>query len=203
MQLDPDGLQARVEINVNTKFWQLMYQTSQLFNMKMSEFHILAKHGPIAPSMYSDLMREYNLNDINMQRLVPERLEKELPSYVIGYDQGCIDVFIQVLRRCDRDVSCEVISLVEALQISPKLLRMVSETVSKLRPIPAEAQIRSTMADSTDGRGAPGDKTEQAPSVNDSVASSAFSETEEAAFYNFADWQKLLHWNQSEPNKLP
>ena len=26
--LDPDGLQARVEININTKFWQLMYQTS-------------------------------------------------------------------------------------------------------------------------------------------------------------------------------
>ena len=26
--LDPDGLQARVEININAKFWQLMYQTS-------------------------------------------------------------------------------------------------------------------------------------------------------------------------------
>lgn len=153
-----------------------MYQMSQLFDMKISEFHILAKHGPIAPAMYNDYMRDYTLNDINMQRLVPERLEKELPSYVIGYDQGCIDVFIQVLRRRDRDVSCEVIGLVEALQISPKLLKMVSDTISKMRPIPQESNPRSTQPDSV-GSVAPGDKVDPKDgAINASLASMAISE---------------------------
>jgi len=53
--------------------------------MKMSEFFILAKSGPLPSYMYNDKMKEYDLKEIQLQRILTEKLEKELPTYLIGY----------------------------------------------------------------------------------------------------------------------
>jgi len=43
IKLDPDGVRSEVEVNLNCKFWELMRKSSQLLNIKMSEFYILTK----------------------------------------------------------------------------------------------------------------------------------------------------------------
>ena len=84
--LSPDNLKVRVQVNNNCKFWQLMFQMSEFFNLKMSEFYIIAKNGPLNNITYNDYMRNYNISDISMQRVVPEAQEKQQPNFVIGYD---------------------------------------------------------------------------------------------------------------------
>ena len=64
--LDPDDIQAKIEVNLNCKLWHLMYSASQLFNMKMSEFNIVTKSGAIDHDVYNDYMREFNLGTINL-----------------------------------------------------------------------------------------------------------------------------------------
>jgi hypothetical protein len=41
-----------------------MYSASSLFNMKMSEFNIVTKSGPIEHDVYNDYMREFNLGSL-------------------------------------------------------------------------------------------------------------------------------------------
>ena len=41
-----------------------MYQMSEFYNLKMSEFYIVAKNGPLSSTTYNDYMRSYNISDI-------------------------------------------------------------------------------------------------------------------------------------------
>lgn len=64
MNLDPDGILIEVDVNINCEFWELMKICGQIFGMKMSEFFILAKSGPIPSYMYNDKMKDYDLKEI-------------------------------------------------------------------------------------------------------------------------------------------
>lgn len=66
VKLDPDGIQAEVEVNLNCKFWELMRLCSQLLSMKMSEFFIFTKQGPLPNHMYNDYMRDYDLKEVQL-----------------------------------------------------------------------------------------------------------------------------------------
>lgn len=87
----------------------------------MSEFFIFTKQGPLPNHMYNDFMRDYDIKEIQLQRLPQERLESELPSYVIGFDQDNIDVLLNALNHKDEIIANETIALLELLQINPKL----------------------------------------------------------------------------------
>jgi hypothetical protein len=43
IKLDPDGIRSEVEVNLNCKFWELMRQSANLLNLKMSEFYIITR----------------------------------------------------------------------------------------------------------------------------------------------------------------
>lgn len=61
-----------------------MRQTAAVFNLKMSEFYIFTKQGPLPDEMYNLPMKNYDLKEVVMSRVPQERMEKEFPSYVIG-----------------------------------------------------------------------------------------------------------------------
>lgn len=64
IKLDPDGIRSEVEVNLNCKFWELMRKCAQLLNLKMSEFYIFTKQGPLPDNIYNDLMKDYDLKEV-------------------------------------------------------------------------------------------------------------------------------------------
>ena len=80
-------------------------------------------------------------------------MEKEFPSYVIGYSRECLDIFLEVLNNRDDAIINEVISLIELLQINPKIKTYLSERIliGKLKTISTkQSQAVSQEATSTD-----------------------------------------------------
>ena len=158
IKLDPDGIQAEVEVNLNCKFWELMRICAQLFQIKMSEFFIFTKQGPLPNHMYNDLMREYDLKEVQLQRLPQERLETELPSYVIGFEADCINVLLYALKSKDDNITHETIALIDLLQISPKVKKYIGDSISKMKNIDTKAiealNLNSTAKEATHANGA-------------------------------------------------
>jgi hypothetical protein len=64
IKLDPDGVRSEIEVNINCKFWELMRKSSQLLNLKMSEFYIFTKQGPLPESVYNEYMKDYDLKEV-------------------------------------------------------------------------------------------------------------------------------------------
>ena len=79
-------------------------------------------------------------------------MEKEFPSYMIGYNLESLDVFLDVLRNHDHDaITIEVISLIELLQINPKIKNYLSDKIGKLKAINTkQSQAVNQEATSTD-----------------------------------------------------
>lgn len=139
IKLDPDDIQAEVEVNLNCKFWELMRICSQLFQIKMSEFFIFTKQGPLPNHMYNDFMRDYDLKEVQLQRLPQERLESELPSYVIGFDSDNINALLNALKSKDDTIANETIALFDLLQMNPRIKKYISETIAKIKNVDVKA----------------------------------------------------------------
>ena len=56
------------------------------FKMKMSEFYIKTKSGPLEESHYDEPVKEYRMEVIYIQRVPKEEMEREFPRYLIGYN---------------------------------------------------------------------------------------------------------------------
>ena len=65
-------------------------------------------------------------------------MEKEFPSYVIGQNSECLDIFLDVLCNQDDAITNEVISLVELLQMNPKIKNNLSDRIGKLKVVPPQ-----------------------------------------------------------------
>ena len=65
-------------------------------------------------------------------------MEKEFPSYIIGYSKDCYDLFLEVLNNRDDTIINEAISLIELLQINPKIKSFLSDKIGKLKNISAK-----------------------------------------------------------------
>jgi hypothetical protein len=101
-------------------------------------------------------------------------MEKEFPSYVIGYSRECLDIFLEVLNNRDDAIINEVISLIELLPGNPKIKTYLSEKIGKLKTISTkQSQAVSQEATSTD---------------------TATSGGEDVQQFNFAEWSSLLRW---------
>ena len=81
----------------------------------MSEFYILTKGGPLPDDVYNNYMKNYEIKEITFERVSDEKKEKEFPGYFIGYNQECLDVFLDVLKYENDLITSEVISLFDQL----------------------------------------------------------------------------------------
>lgn len=104
----------------------------------MSEFYILTKQGALPDNIYNDFMKDYDLKEVQFQRIPPETMEKEFPSYVIGQNSECLEIFLDVLCNKDDAITNEVISLIELLQMNPKIKNNLSDRIGKLKVVPPQ-----------------------------------------------------------------
>ena len=61
VKLDPGGARTEVEVNLNCTFWELMRQCGELLDLKLSEFYIFTKQGPLPDHIYNHYMKDYDL----------------------------------------------------------------------------------------------------------------------------------------------
>ena len=132
IKLDPDGVRSEVDININCKFWELMRKSAQLLNLKMSDFYILTKQGHLPETVYNDYMKDYDIKEVQFQRKSQDDMEKEFPSYVIGYQKESLQTILDVLKNQDNEIICETIGLIELLQINPQFKNFISDRINKL-----------------------------------------------------------------------
>lgn len=132
IKLDPDGVRSEVDININCKFWELMRKSAQMLNLKMSDFYILTKQGHLPETVYNDYMKDYDIKEVQFQRKSQDDMEKEFPSYVIGYQKESLQTILDVLKYQDNEIICETIGLIELLQINPQFKNFISDRLNKL-----------------------------------------------------------------------
>ena len=85
--------------------------------------------------VYTVPMKEYELSEVNMVRKPLEVIEKESPSYVIGYSKELISLFLEALKLHDDLVTKQVISLLSLLQVNPESKREMTEKIVKAKAV--------------------------------------------------------------------
>ncbi len=56
------------------------------FKLRLSEFYIKTKTGPLDETIYDDQLKEYKVESLHVNRVPVEEMEKEFPRYIIGYN---------------------------------------------------------------------------------------------------------------------
>ena len=71
-----------------------------------------------------------NRYDYAEERL--DDMEKEFPSYVMGYQKESLQTILDVLKYEHNEIICETIGLIELLQINPQFKNFISDRLNKL-----------------------------------------------------------------------
>jgi hypothetical protein len=64
--LSPDKANIVVKIHNSQKLWQLKRKMANAFRMKLSEFYIKTKSGPLADESYDEQVSEYKIEKIHI-----------------------------------------------------------------------------------------------------------------------------------------
>jgi hypothetical protein len=88
------------------------------FKLKLSEFYIKTKQGPLQDSCYDDTISDYKIEKIHIQRFPQEDIEKEFPRYLIGYNKDYLSMFLDLLRTSKEECKREILTLLDNLPIN-------------------------------------------------------------------------------------
>ena len=61
------------------------------FKLRLSEFYIKTKNGPLDDSVYDEQMLEYKIDALHINRVATEEMEREFPRYLIGYSRDYLN----------------------------------------------------------------------------------------------------------------
>jgi hypothetical protein len=116
--LSPDKSNVVVRMHSLQKMWQLKRKMANVFKMKLSEFYIKTKQGPLSDEVYDEQLSEYKIEKIHIQRVNPEEMEKEFPRYIIGYNHDYLSMLLDLFKTGKEECKREVLSLLEILPIN-------------------------------------------------------------------------------------
>ena len=102
----------------NQKLMQVKRKMANHFKMRLSEFYIKTKQGPLDESVYEEQLKEYKIEQLYIMRISLEEMEKEFPRYLIGYNSDYLNVFLELLKSGKEECKREVLSLLEVLPIN-------------------------------------------------------------------------------------
>lgn len=130
--LNPDKINQQVRVHPNQKLWQLKKKMANAFKLRLSEFYIRTKQGPLDDNIYDDQIKEYSIQQVHIQRVTLEEMEKDFPRYLIGYNQDYLKLFVELLQ-CGNEVCIrEVLSLLEALPMNFDMKDYLREQINAL-----------------------------------------------------------------------
>jgi hypothetical protein len=98
--------------------WQLKRKMASVFRLRLSEFYIKTKTGPLLDSCYDENISDYKIEKIHIQRFPQQDIEKEFPRYLIGYNKEYISIFVDLLRTSKEECRREILILLDNLPIN-------------------------------------------------------------------------------------
>jgi hypothetical protein len=101
------------------------------FKLRLSEFYIKTKSGPLGEEIYDEQVREYKIDSLTIQRYQREDMEKEFPRYLIGNNKEYLSLFLELLKFGREDTKREVLNLLELLPINNDLKYYIRDTILK------------------------------------------------------------------------
>lgn len=132
VNLNPDKIQKEVIVHPNQKMYQLIKKIADAFKLKISEFYIRTKQGPLSDSNYDDQIKEFGISQLFIQRVLREDMEKEFPSYLIGNNLEYTTIFLELLQTGNEICKREVLSLLETLPINIEFKVIISDSLRKI-----------------------------------------------------------------------
>ena len=113
------------------------------FKMKLSEFYIKTKSGPLNDESYDEQVSEYKIEKIHIQRVNPEEMEKEFPRYIIGYNKDHLNMLLELFKNGKEESRREVLNLLEILPINLDLrIQMRDHIITKMSPGGSEKSLQ-------------------------------------------------------------
>ena len=67
--LNPEKVNKVVQVHPNQKMWQLKRKMASAFRLRLSEFYIKTKGGRLEDSCYDELISEYKIERIHIQKM--------------------------------------------------------------------------------------------------------------------------------------
>lgn len=131
VNLHPDKVTVALKLHPNQTLWQLKRKAASYFRLKLSEFHIKTKQGPLDEAGYNEQIKEYSLTSVSMQRVPMEEMEKEFPKYLIGHNQDYLNLFLDLMAGSSEVCSREVLSLLEILPYNNAVKNFLRDGIKK------------------------------------------------------------------------
>lgn len=101
------------------------------FKLRLSEFFIKTKNGPLEDNIYDDEIKEYKIEQIQINRVPSEEMEKEFPRFLIGYNSDYLNLFLELLQNGKEECKREVLNLLEILPINIDYKLYIREGILK------------------------------------------------------------------------
>ena len=71
-------------VHSNMQIWQIVVQISRFFGLRISEFQIITKKGPLDQSIYYDKVSSYVIKQLQIMRVDESKLAGENPRRLIS-----------------------------------------------------------------------------------------------------------------------
>jgi hypothetical protein len=129
--LNPDKVTIQVRAHPSQKLWQVKRKMANAFKMRLSEFYIKTKQGPLGEEVYDEQLKEYKIDQLHIMRYNREEMEREFPRYLIGFNKDYLNLFLELLRTGREDTKREVLNLLDMLPINFDLKMYIRDTILK------------------------------------------------------------------------
>jgi hypothetical protein len=102
------------------------------FKLKLSEFYIKTRQGPLDESIYDEPIKDYKIEQLHINRVNQEEMEKEFPRYLIGYNSDYLTMFLDLLQNGKEECKREVLNLLEILPINVDVKLYIKDGIFKM-----------------------------------------------------------------------
>jgi len=115
----PDQKQDFVIVNQKQLIWQIILQISKKFGLRVSEFVIMTKNGPLSERVYNEQVARYEISSLNIQRKDIKEMNEQNPRRVISQNQDFVKCLISMLIGSDGfNFKNEIINLIESMPVN-------------------------------------------------------------------------------------
>lgn len=123
------------------KFMQVKRKIATIFKLRLSEFFIKTKQGPLDDSVYEEQLKEYKIEMLHVSRVPREEMETTFPRFLIGFNKEYLATFLELLKTGSEECKREVLALLEILPINIDYKLYIRDVVlTKIPGIPEKQQ---------------------------------------------------------------
>lgn len=117
---------------------QVKRKIATIFKMRLSEFFIKTKQGPLDETVYEEQLKEYKIEQLHVSRVPREEMETTFPRFLIGFNKEYLGTFLELLKTGSEECKREVLALLEILPINIDYKLYIRDVVLTKMPSVAE-----------------------------------------------------------------